>query len=223
VWLTSYPPTADPDTAARTAREVSLAGVPMGPPVRLPTGYVIYQATDRGLLLAPVRQRPGTPAYKLWNPADAKASRTFDGVIAASRTEIAWTPPCARVCRVEVVDLTTGRQAAVGLPAGSFAADAAFSPSGGLLALQVMSDGAGGPSTRLEVASVASGRVTALPGTSVGSDTVLDFGWPTSDDSLVAEFVFPDKVQLAYWHPGATRLAVAGVRSGQDQDSVVVG
>ena len=95
VWLTSYPPTDDPDTAARTAREVSLAGVPMGPPVRLPTGYVIYQATDRGLLLAPVRQRPGTPAYKLWNPADPKASRTFDGVIAASPTEIAWTPPCA--------------------------------------------------------------------------------------------------------------------------------
>ena len=144
VWLTSYPPTADPDTAARTTREVSPAGVPMGPPVRLPTGYVIYQATDRGLLLAPVRQRPGTPAYKLWNPADAKASRTFDGVIAASPTEIAWTPPCARMCRVQLLDLATGRQAVVELPAGSFAAGAAFSPSGGYLALQVMSDGAAG-------------------------------------------------------------------------------
>jgi len=223
VWLTSYPPTDDPGTAARTAREVSLAGVPMGPPVRLPTGYVIYQATDRGLLLAPVRQRPGTPAYKLWNPAEPKATRTFDGVIAASRTEIAWTPPCARVCRVEVVDLTTGRRAVVRLPAGSFAADAAFSPSGGFLALQVTSDGGGAPLTRLEVASVATGRLTALPGTSVGSDTVVDFGWPTSGDSLVAEFVFPDKVQLASWHPGATRLAVAVIESGQDQDSVVVG
>jgi hypothetical protein len=223
VWLTSYPPTADPDTAARTAREVSLAGVPMGPPVRLPTGYVIYQATDRGLLLAPVRQRPGTPAYKLWNPADSKASRTFDGVIAASPTEIAWTPPCARMCRVQLLNLATGRQAVVELPAGSFAAGAAFSPSGGYLALQVMSDGDGGPSTRLEVASVASGRLTALPGTSVGSDTVVDFGWPTGGDSLVAEFVFPAKVQLASWHPGATRLAVAVIGPGQDQDSVVVG
>src|SRR3984957_12700186 len=223
VWLTSYPPTADPEIAARTAREVSLAGVPMGPPVRLPTGYVIYQATDRGLLLAPVRQRPGTPAYKLWNPADPQASRTFDGVIAASPTEIAWTPPCARMCRVQLLNLATGRQAVVELPAGSFSAGAAFSPSGGYLALQVMSDGGGGPSTRLEVASVASGRLTALPGTSVGSDTVVDFGLPPGGDSLVAEFVFPAKVQLASWHPGATRLAVAVIGPGQDQDSVVVG
>jgi hypothetical protein len=223
VWLTTYPPTADPDTAARTAREVSLAGVPTGPPVRLPTGYVIYQATDRGLLLAPVRQRPGTPAYKLWNPADPQASSTFDGVIAASPAEIAWTPPCAQTCRVRVLDLVTGRQAVVELPARSFAAGAAFSPSGDYLALQVMSDEGGGPSTRLEVASVASGRLTALPGTSVGGDTVVDFGWPTSGDSLVAEFVFPAKVQLASWHPGATGLAVAVIRSGQDQASVVVG
>jgi len=223
VWLTSYPPTADPDTAARTSREVSLAGVPLGPPVRIPTGYVIYQATDRGLLLAPVRQRPGTPAYKLWNPADPQASRTFDGVIAAGPAEIAWTPPCAGTCRVELLNLATGRQAAVELPAGSFAAGAAFSPSGDFLALQVMSDEGSGPSTRLEVASAVSGRLTAVPGTSVGSDTVVDFGWPTSGDSLVAEFIFPAKVQLASWRPGATRLAVADIRPEQDQVSLVVG
>ena len=70
---------------------------------------------------------------------------------------------------------------------------------------------------------MASGRLTALPGTSVGGDTVVDFGWPTGGDSLVAEFVFPAKVQLASWHPGATRLAVADIGPGQDQDSVVVG
>jgi hypothetical protein len=28
VWLTSYPPAADPDTAARTAQEASLPGRP---------------------------------------------------------------------------------------------------------------------------------------------------------------------------------------------------
>ena len=43
VWLTSYPPTAELGTAARTAREVGLAGLPLGPPVRLPTGSVIYR------------------------------------------------------------------------------------------------------------------------------------------------------------------------------------
>jgi hypothetical protein len=223
VWLTSYPPAADPDTAARTTREVSLAGAPLGRPVRLPTGYVIYQATVRGLLLAPVSPPPGTAAYKLWNPADPRASRTFDELIAASPTEIAWTPPCAATCRVQLLDLATGRHAVVELPAGSFAAGAAFSPSGGFLALQVRSGEGGGLATRLEVASAASGRLTAVRGTSVGSDALVDFGWPTSGDSLVAEFIFPAKVQLASWHPGATRLAVAVIRPGQDLASLVVG
>jgi hypothetical protein len=223
VWLTSYPPAADPGTAARTAREVSLAGVPLGPPVRLPTGYVIYQATDRGLLLAPVNQPPGPPADKLWNPADPQTSRTFDELIAASPVEIAWTPPCAATCRVLLLNLTTGRHAVVELPAGSFATAAAFSPSGGFLALQVRSGEGGVLATRLEVASSASGRLTAVPGTSVGGDALVDFGWPTSGDSLVAEFIFPAKVQLASWHPGATRLAVAVIGPEQDQASLVVG
>ena len=223
VWLTNYPPTADPDTVARTAREVSVTGVPLGAPARLPSGYAIYQATDRGLLLAPLSQRTGPQADRLWNPADPKAGRTFDAVIAASPAEIAWTPPCGATCSVQVLDLATGRRSAVELPAGSFAEGAAFSPNGGLLGLQVMSDHGGGSSTRLEVASTTSGRLTALPGTSVGSDTVVDFGWPTVGDSMVAEFIFPAAVQLASWHPGASVLAVAVVRPGQVQTSLVVG
>jgi len=221
VWLTSYPPAADPGTVARTAREVSLAGAPLGPPVSLPPGYVIYRATDRGLLLAPAVQQPGTPAYKLWNPADPQASRTFDEVIAASPDEIAWTPPCAATCQVRLLDLAAGRQTVVVLPAGSSAAGGVFSPSGGFLALQVSSVDDGAFAMRLEVASVTSGRLTAVPGTSVSSDALAGFGWPTSGDSLVAEFIFATKVQLASWHPGATRLAVAVIR--QDQAPLVVG
>jgi len=223
VWLTSYPPGADPATAARTAREVSLTGAPLGPPVRLPAGYTIYQATDRGLLLAPVSQQPGTLAYMLWNPADPRASRTFGEVIAASPAEIAWTPPCAATCQVRLLDLATGRQAAVELPAGSSAAGGAFSPSGGFLALQVGSGDDGALAMQLEVASVTSGRLTPVPGTSVSSDALAGFGWPASADSLVAEFIFATKVQLVSWHPGATRLAVAVIRPGQDQAWLVVG
>ena len=75
----------------------------------------------------------------------------------------------ARGDRRGVLDLATGRTAAVEVPAGSFLDGGVFSPSGGLLALQVTSDQGGGPLplTRLEVASAASGRVTVLPGTSV--------------------------------------------------------
>ena len=130
MWLTSYPPTADADTAARTAREVSAAGLPLGPPVRLPPGYVIYQATDRGLLLAPISQQSGGTAYKLWNPADPRASRTFDDVVAAGPAEIAWTSPCAATCQVQVLDLATGRRTVVELPAGSSAAAARSARAG---------------------------------------------------------------------------------------------
>ena len=223
VWLTNYPATADPDTAVRMAREVSVDGVPIGASVRLPAGFSIYRATDRGLLLAPVSQRSRSQAYKLWNPADPKASRTFDAVIAASPAKIAWMPTCVETCRVQLLDLVTGRQTVVRLPAGGFAASAAFSPTGDLLALQVMTDDGSETSVQLEVASVGSGRLTALPGTTISGDTVVDFGWPTSGDSLVSEFIFPATVQLAAWHPGAPGLAVAVVRSGQEQASLVVG
>ena len=56
LWLTSYPPDAEPRTAAGMAREVSITGRPLGPQFRLPAGYLIEQGTDHGLLLAPVAQ-----------------------------------------------------------------------------------------------------------------------------------------------------------------------
>jgi hypothetical protein len=133
------------------------------------------------------------------------------------------TPTCAATCRVQVLDLATGRRFAVPLPAGSVAESAAFSPSGGLLALQVLAEEGDEPSIRIEVASTAGGLVTAVPGTLVGSDTVVDFGWPTGGDSLVAEFIFPGTVQLVSWHPGASVLTVAVVKLGQAQTSLVVG
>ena len=53
-----------------------------------------------------------------------------------------------------------------------------------------------------------------MPGTSVSSGTLVGFGWPTTGDSLVAEFIFATKVQVASWRPGATRLAVTTVQPG---------
>jgi hypothetical protein len=226
LWLTSYPPGADPSTAVGTAREVSITGAPLGPPLRLPAGYLIEQATDRGLLLAPVTQQPGTMAYWLWDPAAPRASRTFDAVIAASTTQIAWTPPCATRCRVQVVNLATGRQVTAELPDGRSAANAAFSPDGRFLAVEVsFSDEAddGGQAVQLELVSTVSGRLTAVPVTSLSSDALISFGWPASSDSLVAELSFTTKVQLASWRPGAARLAIAVLRPRQSPVSLVIG
>jgi hypothetical protein len=226
VWLSSYPPGADTSVAVAVAREVSVTGAPLGPQLRLPAGYAIDQATRQGLLLAPVFPRPGTTTDVLWNPADPQLGRTFDGVIAASASEIAWAPECDQLCRVQLLDLATGRRTTVELPGASSAANAAFSPDGDFLAIEVSfynggDDGA--LATMLDVVSVASGRLTVVPGTFASSDALVGFGWPTDGDSLVAELSFTTKVQVASWHPGATRLAVAAIRPGQDSDSLIVG
>jgi hypothetical protein len=226
VWLTSYPPNADTATAAGTAREVSVTGTPLGSQITLPSGYVIDQATDRGLLLVPAVQRPGPPAYTLWDAAGSRPSRTFDGVIAVSANAVAWAPACDSLCRVQVLDLATGRRTIVTLPGVSSAANAAFSPDGDLLALEVsFYNGAddGALATQLDVASVASGRLTVVPGTWASSDALVSFGWPVGGDSLIAEMSFTTKVQVTSWRPGATRLAVAGIRPGPDSASLIVG
>jgi hypothetical protein len=226
LWLTSYPPDADPRTAVGMAREVSIAGRQLGPQLRLPAGYAIELGTDRGLLLAPVAQRTGTMADKLWDPAHPQASRTFDGVIAASATQIAWAPPCVARCLVQVLNLATGRQIPVELPAASSVANAAFSPDGSFLAVQVRfshnaADGA--MAVQLELVSMASGRLTAVPQTWVSSDALVGFGWPASSDSLVAELRFTTKVQLASWHPGASRLAITVLGPQHSPASLVIG
>jgi hypothetical protein len=226
LWLTISPPTADSSTTAATAQEVSVAGTPLGPQFRLPAGYLIEQATDRGLLLAPQIQR-GVTGFPLWQPGARRPSRVFpDGVVAASASEIAWTPRCASSCRVYVLHLASGRATMVRLPAGSSATDGAFSPDGDYLALQVSfgSGGDGGAlAMQLQVASTATGHLTVVPGTWVSSDALVGFGWPGGGDRLVAELSFLTKVQVAAWRPGAARLAVVAIRRNQESATLIVG
>ena len=226
LWLTSYPPDAEPRTAAGLAREVSVTGRLLGPQLRLPAGYLIEQGTGRGLLLAPVVQDSGTMPDTLWDPASPQPGGSFAAVIAASATEIAWAPPCAARCAVQVLNLATGRRVSVELPAASSAASAAFSPDGSFLAVQVsVSDHSddGELAVQLEVVSMASGRLTAVPQTQVSSDALIGFGWPASSDTLVDELSFTTKVQLASWHPGASRLAVTTLRPQPSPASLVIG
>jgi hypothetical protein len=222
VWLTSYVPGANMATAAGTAREVGVAGTPARP-VTLPPGYAIAQGTDRGLLLAPVSRQPGA-ADKLWDPVTAKTSQSFHGVLAASAGKIALASRCDPRCGVQLLDLATGGHTTVALPAGNTLASAAFSPDGRFLALQVSFGNTGdGLAMQLQVAATASGRLTAVPGTWVSSDALVGFGWPAGADSLVAEFNFTTKTQLASWHPGASHPAVTVVPLGRGQASLVLG
>jgi dipeptidyl aminopeptidase/acylaminoacyl peptidase len=187
---------------------------------------LIKQGTSRGLLLTPVAPGAGTMADKLWDPAAAQASRTFDEVIAASATQVAWVPSCVARCRMQVLNLATGREASVELPAASSVASAAFSPDGSFLVVQVsFSDNTanGARAVQLERVSLANGRLTAVPQTWVSSDALVGFGWPAGSDSLIAEFSFTTKVQLASWRPGASRLAIVVLRPQHSPASLVIG
>ena len=226
VWLTGYPPGVDPGTAAGTAQEVSVSGAPLGAPVTLPDGYVIIQGTDRGLLLAPAVPGPGPMNEMLWDPAHPEAGRTFTGVVAVSPSDVAWAPRCSPACSVQVSDLVTGMNRSVALPGASSAASAAFSPDGQFLAIELsflQTADNGDQAAQLDVVSMATGRVSVVPGSWVSSDALVGFGWPASGDSLIAELSFTTKVQVASWVPGADRVAVAAVRPGPDSALLVLG
>src|SRR6185437_5071007 len=226
LWLTSFPAGASLDTAAGTAEEVSLSGAHLGPQFRLPPGYMVDRATSRGLLLEPAPIGRATTTDRLWDPAHPGAGRSFRDVIATGPNEVAWAPPCVESCQARVLNLATGHTTVITMPRGSTAASGSFSPDGRLLALQVSySTGSAGGSLamKLEVASVASGRLTPVQGTWASSDALVGFGWPAADDSLVAELGFTTKVQLTAWHHGQARLAVVALSPREAATALVTG
>jgi hypothetical protein len=141
-------------------------------------------------------------------------------VIAASPAEIAWMPGCTPTCRAHVLDLPGGRVQEISLPGRSTAYEGAFSPDGRLLALLVTARvTAAGPAAaiRLMVATVASGRITAVPGTTVGSGNGVSVGWQAGSHRLIADVTVGRpghyEWQIAAWQPGDVRLSTALART----------
>jgi len=225
MWLTTYPPGSELDRAQGVAQPYDGSGAKIGAPVTLPVGYRITQGTPRGLLLESLRLAGEIHAVRLWNPATGKVTRTFDGVVAVSATQVAYEPPCGVTCPVHVVDLINGYEAVLELPVASIVTAGSFSPDGRYLALQVsVGNSLSGASTlQFEVAAMPGGQPTVVPHTLVSSDELTGFGWPDSGDDLVTEFSFATRVQVALWAPGGPGLAVADVRPNQDPAALVVG
>jgi hypothetical protein len=221
MWLVSYRRGADMSTAVGTAQEVSVTGATLGPRLRLPAGYVIDLGTPAGLLLVPEQAGSSRVRYELWDAGTRRVARSFVNLIAASPAEVAWMPGCTAVCRVHVLHLPGGRPDLISLPGRSQPGEGAFSPDGRLLALQVTARiGAGGraAATRLIVATVASGRITAVPGTTVGSGNGIDFGWQEGSHRLIADVGVGSSLrrpewQIAVWRPGDARLSTALARA----------
>jgi hypothetical protein len=220
LWLTTYPPNARLRTAVGTAREVTSTGAPVAPPLRLPAGFQIDQATGRGLLLA---QIAAPTRYLLWSPSGVR--RAFADVIAASGSAVAWVPQCVVTCLVYVLSLATGHQVVITPPPDSPVVDAAFSPDGRYLALGV-SYGFGPMDgelrVRLEVATVATGYLQAVPEAWMNSGARVGFGWPVGRDELVAELSLATKVRVASWRPGAFTCPVVAIKARQDPKDLIV-
>ena len=218
VWLVSYRAGAVMPAAVGTAQQVSVSGAALGPRRRLPRGYVIDQGTASGLLLV---SAPGTAAvrYQLWDPGTRRVSRRFPDLIAVSSGAIAWAPTCTARCSVQVLNLDGGRVRVIPLPGRSQAWAGAFSPDGRLLALQMTARVAATgrvEATRLVVAAVAGGGLTAVPGTTIGAGIAVDFGWQPGSGWLVADAGLQDAWQVAVWRPGDARLYVAVTRAPAD-------
>ena len=152
----------------------------------------------------------------MYTSSTGRVSRSFPSVIAVSPGEIAWMPACAARCAVHVLNLAGGPGRVIPLPEGSQAYQGAFSPDGRLLVLQVTARiGAGGRATasQLVVAAVASGRLTVVPGTTIGAGIGVEFGWQPGSGRLVADVGLQDEWQVAAWRPGDTGLYVAVTRA----------
>lgn len=224
MWLTSFAAHSALGSVAGAAREYTAAGAPAGPPVKLPAGYAIAQATGHGLLLISLSESIPAGTYLWWNPVSGKVIRTLRNVLATSGRSVAYVPACGSSCPVHMLNLVTGGERMVKPPAGSSVAGGTFSPDGRYLALEASSgSGNGSPSLELDVASVATGRLTMVPDTGVSGDALTGFGWPGDGDGLVAEFSFATRVQVTLWSPGMATLAVAGVKADQDPAALVIG
>jgi hypothetical protein len=227
LWLVSYRRDADLRTAAGHAQEVSVTGAALGPRVELPAGYAIDRGTRAGLVLVREAAGSGPVRYELWDPGTRRVGRSFVNLIAASPAEIAWLE-CTEGCQVHVMDLSGGPAGQFSLPGRSTAYAGAFSPDGRFLALLVTAriTATGQPAAiRLTVATVASGRITAVPGTMVGSGNGVSFGWQAGSHRLIADLATgtpgQPEWQIAVWGPGDARLSTTLVRIPENSWPVI--
>jgi hypothetical protein len=147
-------------------------------------------------------------------------TRSFVNVIAASPTQVAWVPACAISCPVRLLDLAGGRTGEIPLPGRTKAVEGAFSPDGRLLALLVTAGvtADGHPAAnQLMVATVATGQLAAVPGTTVGSGIGVDFGWQPGTRRLIADVTVgtqgQPEWQIGAWQPGDARLSTTLIRA----------
>jgi hypothetical protein len=199
LWLVTYPrPGDDIVTTSASAQLVSTAGRPLGPRYRLPAGYFLNSGVGGYLLLS------GTDgANVLWNPRTGQTTRRFADVLAAGPEQVVWTQGCG-TCRVQILNVTTGRNLTTPFPAsGATTLNPSISADGTLLAALLKGGSLG-------VLNTVTGALTVIPGTAIRSPVNLAFGWLGLSHRLMVTATFSHMdIQFGYWQPGDTRLWVA--------------
>ena len=206
VWLATYPRATAKLTGSGNAQLVSTTGRPLGPRYHLPANYLLGSGVGSYLLLVNNEQQN---RFILWDPRTGHVLRHFDNVLATGPEQIAWSPGCPS-CRVQVVNVLTGRTVTTPIPGRNPASlNATFSDDGRLLAMQQ-------PGREIEAFDTTSRTLTAIPGTALSTTAWQNFGWQAGSHRLVITAgpntgVAP--AQLAYWQPGDATLRVATVRN----------
>jgi hypothetical protein len=217
VWLATYPRATAKITGSATAQLVSTAGRPLGPRYQLPADYVLGSGVGSYLLLF---NNLRDNLSILWDPRTGRVVRHFGDVIAAGPEQIALSPGC-QGCRVQILNVSTGRTVTTPIP-GLYTAPAncpgvsvcpglnpAFSDDGRLLAVPL-------PGRNLEVFDTASRTFTAIPGTALSGADWQRFEWQAGGHRLVISAGPNTRVgpaQVAYWQADDAVLRVATVRN----------
>jgi hypothetical protein len=209
VWLVTYPRATTKLTRSSTAQLVSTTGRPLGPPYRLPADYLLGRGVGSYLLL---ENNEHQNLSVLWDPRTGRVLRHFANVIAAGPEQIAWSPGC-RSCRVQILNVATGKTVTSPIPGSDPASlNATLTDDGRLLAVQL-------PSRELAVFDTGSKTLTPIPGTALSAAEWLHFNWHAGSHRLVVT-AGPQNplrpLQLAYWQPGDARLKVATVRNPRE-------
>jgi hypothetical protein len=220
VWLVSYPHAADNiATTSASVRLMSTRGRPLGPRYRLPAGFGLVRGVGKYLLLYQVPNfNPSKPPKTfppivdlLWDPGTGHTVRHLSNVLAAGPEQIAFSPPC-RECRVQILNVATGKS--VTTPAPSDVTGAVFTDDGVLMAADI-------PGGEVGVFDTVTGVWTLLPGTALNSEEWQVFEWQPGSRRLVitagpGRGNPPAWIQVAYWQPGATGLRLMTLRDRID-------
>jgi hypothetical protein len=215
-WLSDYRPAIDPYTGRSqtfTAQKVDLSGHPLGPPVRLPAGYLPaggWLAQPASMLLLRAWRNPNRTGddYTLWDPRSRTTTATYRSVIAVSAHQIAWTTSsCTEAsCPLHLTDPITGTTRTQPLPPGRIPTLGCYSPDGHELALLLAAPADTSAST-VDVALLdeAKHRLTAIPGTDL--DIIPTLNWSADGRWLLITSLGDS--QLGLVNPHTRRVQVS--------------